>query len=1238
MAIHRIYTAKKPEFSIKDSRVLEDIKVSLKVENLKGLKVYNRYDISRIDQEVLHSCLDIVFYEPIVDDIFFEIPKHDQRFFAFEYLPGQFDQKADSACQCIQFITKKDRPVVKTAKVVHLFGDISDTEFNIIKNYFINKIESREASFDEFSGFKDQKILLKDVEKVSGFINLDETGLLKLIDQLSLSMSIQDAKVCKNYFANEEKRDPSLTELKLLDTYWSDHCRHTTFNTHLNNIEIQDPIVAKTYEEYLAIRKEIYSEKEKAITLMDIATLGAKYLKSLGYLKELDVSDEINACSVKIDVEVDEKVEGWLLMFKNETHNHPTEIEPFGGAATCLGGAIRDPLSGRSYVYQAMRISGAADPINSKAISGKLPQSKICVNAAEGYSSYGNQIGVATGFVKEIYHPNYIAKRMEVGAVIGATPLKNVVREIPKKGDIIVLIGGRTGRDGCGGATGSSKVQDENSIDNCSAEVQKGNPPEERKIQRFFRNPKVSKLVKRCNDFGAGGVCVAVGELADSIEIDLDKIPKKYENLDGTELAISESQERMAVVISPLNLDEFIKEADKENIEVSSIAEVTDNSRLVMNWRGKRIVDLSRKFIELNGAPRSNGLLVKLNVFSNKSPEFKLRDITSNWIELLKDLNVCSQRGLSERFDSTIGSGTVLMPRGGRTQSSDIQAMVCKIPVLEGETSTCSLMAAGYDPYLACESSYHGAYYSVIDSVAKVVACGGDYKRCWLSFQEYFGRLSDEEERWGVPFSALMGALKAQLQLKIAAIGGKDSMSGTFKDIDVPPTLISFAVSVSKVENILSCEFKKPFSNVYLVQAKRLETGLVDEVELVESFDMVSKNITSKSIISAYAVSFGGIAEGIAKMTLGNEIGFEFDEKFDLKTLFGKNYGSFILESDSELPFGVKIGATTDKDFIAINGESLSIAKIRSSLDGVLEKIYPTKLSDFETLRQKVDKINFEHNKVYFSNNKTNKPKVLIPVFPGTNCEYDTARAFKRYPCNVDMVVIKNRNSSDIEESIASLKSKISQSQIIAIPGGFSGGDEPDGSGKFINAFFRNEVLKLEINNFLQKNDGLICGICNGFQALIKLGLLPYGEFVDPQKNKATLTFNTIGRHQSRIVKTRVASNKSPWFMHHKVGEVHHVPISHGEGRFISDSKTLETLVNLGQIVTQYVDDSGNPTMDIDYNPNQSLMAIEGIVSPDGKILGKMGHSERVGKDLYKNIGEDTQNFIFKGAIDYFSI
>lgn len=1236
MAVYRIYTTKKPKFSIKYKHLLEDIKLSLKIDSLEDIKLYIKYDVEGIDKETFNYCVDTVFSEPQIDDVFYELPEHNYKLFAFEYLPGQFDQRADSASQCIQFITRKNRPIIKTANIVYLFGNISNDNFIKIKKYFINPVESRETSLENCISLENSEVIVKDIYYIEDFINFDDNDLENLIKKLSLSMDIDDIKICQSYFISE-KRNPSITEIRLLDTYWSDHCRHTTFMTILDNIDINDENIRLSYEKYLNIRKELYVNKQKDITLMDIATIGAKYLKKLGYLNDLDLSDEINACSVKIDVNVDSKVEKWLLMFKNETHNHPTEIEPFGGAATCLGGAIRDPLSGRSYVYQAMRITGAADPLQpvEDTIHGKLPQNKICITSAQGYSSYGNQIGLATGFVKEIYHPDYVAKRMEVGAVIGAAPIENVIRKSPEKGDVVVLIGGRTGRDGCGGATGSSKSHDINSLETCGAEVQKGNPPEERKIQRFFRNKNVSTMIKKCNDFGAGGVSVAVGELADSINIYLDKLPKKYYGLDATEIAISESQERMAVVISSNDVDKFISMANEENLEATIIADITDNNRLIMNYNGKEVVNLSRDFINLNGAKKRIDIFVDNQNFDN---EYEMIDnsIVKTWIKFIKDLNICSQKGLVDRFDSTIGSNTVLMPLGGKNKLTEIQAMVAKIPVLFKETDTCSLMSASYDPYLSKQSPYYGAYYCVIDSVAKIIATGGNYKKCWLSFQEYFERLGKSKEKWGKPFISLLGALEAQLQLNIASIGGKDSMSGTFEQINVPPTLISFAVSLSNTSNIISPEFKNIGSKVYFINVKKIDNGLLDQNSLLEVFDRVNKLISEGIIISAYALSFGGIAGAITKMSLGNYIGFTFDEKFNKNTLFNKFYGSFIVETNTEIDIGTYIGSTNDSKDIKIFDECIDLIDLQSQWESTLESIYPTKTNT--KFEDNIEKISFERKEILISKNKIVRPKVLIPVFPGTNCEYDTATAFEKYGAKTDIFVVRNLTINDIEESILLFKEKILNSQIIAIPGGFSGGDEPDGSGKFITAFFRNDLIKNAIDIFLYKNDGLMCGICNGFQALIKLGLVPYGKILLPNKNSPTLTFNTILRHQSNIINTRVASNKSPWFMYHNVGDINSIAISHGEGRFIADISTLNNLIKNGQIATQYVDDSGNPSMDIKFNPNQSTMAIEGITSVDGRILGKMGHSERTGKDLYKNIIGNKEQLIFKGAVDYFKL
>ena len=1128
--------------------------------------------------------------------------------------------------------TQKQKPTVKTARVFLLEGDITDAQFEAIKSYVINPVESRLADLKKPDTLDANYTIPETVKTLNGFTSLDSDGLNKLIADYGLAMDRDDIAFCQDYFKNTEKRDPTITEIRMIDTYWSDHCRHTTFLTNIDKVEIEPEYIKDTYNNYIELREKLYTGKNKPVCLMDIAVIGAKALKSADLLKDLDESEEINACSVKIKVDVDGAEQDWLLMFKNETHNHPTEIEPFGGAATCLGGAIRDPLSGRSYVYQAMRVTGAADPLapTETTLKGKLPQRKIVTTAAAGYSSYGNQIGLATGAVNEIYHPGYVAKRMEIGAVIGAAPAENVVREVPEPGDVVILLGGRTGRDGCGGATGSSKSHTLESLESCGAEVQKGNAPEERKIQRLFRRKEVAQLIRRCNDFGAGGVSVAIGELADGLAINLDAVPKKYEGLDGTELAISESQERMAVVVREKDCGRFIEYAHSENLEATKVAVVTKEPRLTMSWNGSTIVDLSREFLNSNGAPKHTDIKVIAPA------EIKLKTVEGTarekWFKVLSDLNVCSQKGLVERFDSTIGANTVLMPFGGKTQLTPIQAMAAKIPVLKGETTTCSLMAWGYNPFVFEKSPYHGAACAVVESVAKLIAAGGSRKKCWLTFQEYFERTKNNPERWGKPFAALLGALKAQLELGVAAIGGKDSMSGSFENIDVPPTLVSFAVSVAKAGNIISPEFKNSGSNIYLLTPNYDKNGLPDFESVKSVFDEMEKLIASGKVKAAYSLGFGGVAEAAAKMAFGNRIGFDLE--LDDSILFAPVYGGFVFEAESIDTTAKLIGKTTAEYAAKACGELISLDELQNEWEKKLQPVFPYLI---KTGEKPVPAYSCEAKSRISPSVKTAVPKVLIPVFPGTNCEYDTAKAFEKAGAQAEIFVIRNLTTADIEQSVAEFARLIEKSQIIAIPGGFSGGDEPDGSGKFITAFFRNPRIKDAVHTLLKQRDGLMCGICNGFQALIKLGLVPYGEIVEMTESCPTLTFNTIGRHQSGLVRTRIASNKSPWLMHTNVGDIHTVAISHGEGRFVASDELIKKLAENGQIATQYVDFDGNPTMDIRFNPNSSIDAIEGITSPDGRVFGKMAHSERSGDNLYKNIDGNKLQDMFRGAVDYFA-
>ena len=1230
--VYRIYVEKKPQFAVDGGAVLADLNVALGIKTVENVRIINRYDCEKLPKENFEAAVPTVFSEPPVDEVYYELPKPaaDERMFAVEFLPGQFDQRADSAAQCIQMLCPGERPVVKYAKIYVLKGKISDDEFARIKHYLINAVESRECGFDKYDTLEVKYTIPTSVETLTGFINKTDAELADFVVHYGLAMDNDDIKFCQDYFKSEH-RDPTITEIRMIDTYWSDHCRHTTFGTIIDNADIKPSYIADTYAEYKADRHEL-GRDNKPLCLMDIATLAAKKLKKDGILKDLDESEEINACSVRIKVDVDGKDEDWLLMFKNETHNHPTEIEPFGGAATCLGGAIRDPLSGRSYVYQAMRVTGASDPLLpvEKTIKGKLPPRKITTTAAAGYSSYGNQIGLATGHVAEIYHPGYMAKRMEIGAVIGAAPAENVRRERPAPGDIIILLGGRTGRDGCGGATGSSKAHSIQSLDTCGAEVQKGNAPEERKLQRLFRNPDATKLIKRCNDFGAGGVSVAIGELADGLEIDLNAVPKKYDGLDGTELAISESQERMAVVVAPEDADKFRALASKENLESTPVAVVKSEPRLRMNWNGRTIVDISREFLNSHGAEKHTDVAV---------PDVKVsystgrKNTSADWEGMVTDLNICSQRGLVQRFDSTIGGATVLMPFSGKTQQTPVQAMAAKLPVLNAKTDTTSIMAWGFDPAVSTQSPYHGAVCAVVESIAKVVAAGGTYEHCWLTFQEYFERTQGKPERWGKPFAALLGAYRAQLEMGCGAIGGKDSMSGTFEHIDVPPTLVSFAVSTAKAPDVISAEFKAAGHKIGYIAPKYDENGLPVFDSVKEVFRTVEKLIKDKKAVSVWSIAHGGVAEGIFKMSLGNQIGAKLDKLTD-EELFTPVYGAFIMELTGEAD-GVKTIGETVADYTITSGDvKLDVASLEKKWDGVLEPIFKAQLPE----KPAPEKISYTGGcELKHSSVKVAKPRVLIPVFPGTNCEYDMANAFNRYGGDSEIFVIRNLSAQDMEDSVSEFTKHIENSQIIAIPGGFSGGDEPEGSAKFINAFFRNPKIKDAVESMLYARDGLMIGICNGFQALIKLGLVPFGKIVPLTAESPTLTYNTIGRHQSQLTLTRICTNKSPWLSCCNVGDIHNIPISHGEGRFVAPESVIKQLIANGQVATQYVDLSGNPTMDVAFNPNSSMYAIEGIISPDGRVLGKMGHTERLTDNVAKNVSGNKEQLLFKGGVDYFA-
>ena len=1233
MPVFRIYVEKKPEFAVEAQSVMSDVKTALRLD-LTNLRILNRYDADKLSREDFSAAVNTVFSEPAVDVVYDELPALEEgdRIFAVEYLPGQFDQRADSCEQCIQILRQGERCRVKNARVYIVSGALTDEDFDKLKSYIINPVESREASLDTVKTLDTNYDIPTTVEELEGFINLNALGLHAFVDKFGLAMDYDDIKFCQDYFRNEEKRNPTITEIRMIDTYWSDHCRHTTFLTNVENVDIKTPYIKDTYDMYLNVREEL-GRTDKPVTLMDIGTLAAKKLKADGLLPDLDESEEINACSVKIKVDIDGQLEDWILMFKNETHNHPTEIEPFGGAATCLGGAIRDPLSGRSYVYQAMRVTGAANPLVpvEDTINGKLPQRKITVGAANGYSSYGNQIGLATGHVAEVYHPGYVAKRMEIGAVLGAAPASNIRREAPVPGDIVVLLGGKTGRDGCGGATGSSKSHTLESLETCGAEVQKGNPPEERKLQRLFRNPDVTKMIKRCNDFGAGGVSVAIGELTDGLVIDLNAVPKKYDGLDGTEIAISESQERMAVVIAPEDVDAFMAEAAKENLEATVVADVVAEPRLKMNWNGNTIVDLSRDFLNSNGAPKFTDIEVEAP--AEREAE-EVSDTADSWTELMSNLNVCSQKGLIEKFDSTIGAGTVLMPFGGVYQLSPSQAMAAKIPVLKGETNTCSLMGWGYNPDISEKSPYHGAMLAVIESIAKIVAAGGTYKKCWLTFQEYFERTQNDPKRWGKPMAALLGAFKAQLEMGCGSIGGKDSMSGTFENIDVPPTLVSFAVSTANADKIVSTEFKGTGSEVIMITPEYDENGLPKFDSIKECFDKVEKIISDGRANATWTNGYGGIAEGIAKMCFGNKIGFEFTSHLSGEELFRPCYGAFIIELNGAAADGENVIGKTIEDYkILCRDYTVSLDNLQRVWEAKLEPVFLCRIKTTDTTPETYSNANRIQRSASI---KVAQPRVLIPVFPGTNCEYDTARAFERAGAKAETIVIRNLSASAIEESVNVFERAIKQSQIIMLPGGFSGGDEPEGSGKFITAFFRNAKIKDAVHDLLQNRDGLMLGICNGFQALVKLGLVPFGEIIDMADDAPTLTFNTIARHQSMMVTTRIASNKSPWLYGCEVGDIHTIPISHGEGRFVAPDRIIQQMANNGQIATQYVDLDGNPTMDIRYNPNTSVEAIEGITSPDGRVLGKMGHSERIGSFVGKNVPGSKDQKIFESGVAYF--
>ena len=1251
-SVRRVYVEKKPDFAVQAKELKHEISSYLGIKTVTAVHVYIRYDVENISEEVFEKACTCVFSEPPVDVLYKEqIPMAEgARVFSVEYLPGQFDQRADSAVQCVQFLKEDEQPIIKSATTYVIEGNITDEEFEAIKNHCINPVDSRETGM-----VKPETLVTKfeepeDVKIFDGFIDMEEAALKELYASLNLAMTFKDFQHIQNYFKNEEKRNPSMTEIRVLDTYWSDHCRHTTFSTELKNVTFKDgdykePIV-KTYEQYLADREVLYKGRDdKFICLMDLALLAMKKLKSEGKLQDQEESDEINACSIVVPVDVDGKEEEWLINFKNETHNHPTEIEPFGGAATCLGGAIRDPLSGRTYVYQAMRVTGAADPTVSvkETLKGKLPQKKLVRGAAHGYSSYGNQIGLATGYVKEIYHPNYVAKRMEIGAVMGAAPRRAVKRENSDPGDIIILLGGRTGRDGIGGATGSSKVHTEASIEVCGAEVQKGNAPTERKIQRMFRREEVSHIIKKCNDFGAGGVSVAIGELAAGLRVDLDKVPKKYAGLDGTEIAISESQERMAVVVDPKDVDKFLGFANEENLEAIPVAVVTEEPRLVLTWRGKEIVNISRAFLDTNGAHQETTVEVEIpnkegNLFEER-PD--VADVKAKWMETLADLNVCSQKGLVEMFDGSIGAGSVFMPYGGKYQLTETQSMVAKVPVQNGKTDTVTMMSYGFDPYLSSWSPYHGAAYAVTESVARIVATGGDYKKIRFTFQEYFRRMTEDPKRWSQPFAALLGAYAAQMGFGLPSIGGKDSMSGTFNDIDVPPTLVSFAVDVAKIQDVITPELKKAGNKLVWLRAPKDQYDLPDYAGIMDQYEKLHKDMQDGKVVSAYALDRHGIAAAVAKMAFGNGMGVKIEHNLDPRDFFAPGFGDIILEvpdgkvGELSITYTVIGEVTADGNF-SYGNTVITVDEAENAWKGTLEKVFKTVSSENDKEAADRDEKLYRADSIYVCKNKVAKPRVFIPVFPGTNCEYDSTRAFERAGAEVDVKVFKNLTAEDIHDSVELFEKAIDQAQIIMFPGGFSAGDEPDGSAKFFATAFQNAKIKEAVMKLINERDGLALGICNGFQALIKLGLVPYGEICGQKADSPTLTFNTIGRHISKMVYTKVVSNKSPWLQKAQLGGVYCNPASHGEGRFVANDEWLAKLFANGQVATQYVTPDGQLSVDEEWNVNGSYMNIEGITSPDGRILGKMAHSERRGDGVAINIYGEQDIKIFESGVEYF--
>lgn len=1248
MSVRRVYVEKKPAYAVKANELNEEIRSYLGISSVEGVRVLIRYDMENLSDEIYGLALTTIFSEPPVDEYYLEeFPAEEgDLIFSVEYLPGQFDQRADSAEQCIKLLKEDEEPVIKSAVTYVISGSFTQDQITEIKSFCINPVDSREADETRPETLVTVFETPEDVLVFEGFKELTKNELEELYEGLNLAMTFQDFLHIQIYYKEDEHRDPTMTEIRVLDTYWSDHCRHTTFQTELKDVSFTDGDYRKpiedTYHQYLADREEVLKGKnDKYVCLMDLALMAMRKLRKEGKLEDLEVSEEINACSIVVPVLVDGVEEEWLVNFKNETHNHPTEIEPFGGAATCLGGAIRDPLSGRTYVYQAMRVTGAADPTKTlhETLKGKLPQRKIVTGAAKGYSSYGNQIGLATGYVKEIYHPDYVAKRMEIGAVMGAAERANVIRETSDPGDIIILLGGRTGRDGCGGATGSSKVHTEASIETCGAEVQKGNAPTERKIQRLFRREEVSKLIKKCNDFGAGGVSVAIGELADGLRIDLDMVPKKYAGLDGTEIAISESQERMAVVIDPKDRDKFLSFAAEENLEAVVVAEVTEEKRLVMSWRGKIIVDICRAFLDTNGAHQEASVVLEVpdkagNVFEKK----EIADVKKSWLQVLSDLNVCSQKGLVEMFDGSIGAGSVFMPFGGKYQMTEAQCMVAKLPLLQGTTDTVTMMSYGFDPYLSSWSPYHGAIYAVLSSVAKIVAAGGDYKKIRFTFQEYFRRMSEEGTRWSQPFAALLGAYHAQMGFSLPSIGGKDSMSGTFQDIDVPPTLVSFAVDIASQKHIITPELKKAGNKLVLFTIKKDSYDLPDYSQIMEGYEALFADILAGRVVSAYAVEGHGICEAVSKMAFGNRLGVTIEETVDPEDFFAVGWGNIVCEVPgdriSELGFShTLLGEVTEQEAFTYGDVTISMSEALKSWTETLEEVFPT---DSGAKKTPVHETLFKGDNIYVCKNKVAKPNVFIPVFPGTNCEYDSTKAFVSAGANVRTRVFKNLSAEDIRESVELYRNEIKNSQIVMFPGGFSAGDEPDGSAKFFAAVFRNELIKEEINKLLNERDGLMLGVCNGFQALIKLGLVPEGTIVEQREDSPTLTTNTIGRHISKMVYTKVVSNKSPWLSGAELGGVYCNPASHGEGRFVATGEWLLKLFKNGQVATQYVDETGCPTMDESWNPNGSFMAIEGITSPDGRILGKMAHSERRGEAVAMNIYGDQDLKIFESGVKYF--